>query len=389
MVAPTMPGLGAWLAVAIIGLAWIPLDDRQAPREEFLGDGQAPNLPASPYMEPTATSDRVEAILGLTFSPDGGMLATADHEGRAALWDVATGEPIQDESLPSRDVSCLTFLAERDILALCMHGGRISLWDVAGGHEIFGVETRFRRCKSVAASPDGRWIVVGSNSGRIACWDLEARRQLQVDTGHGGAVTSLGFSRDGRRFASGGSDGTVAVWDLSPSSGGEPRRVAFQPRDASRDRAIRCVAFTPDGSRLAWTAMFQEGITLRDVEAGPCMRIPAGHGASCLGVAFSPEGRRLATCGTDGAVRLWDVETGREIETWLAAASNPARWIWSIAFAPDGRTVAAVGNHATPLFRRLGPPAPASPGVTDSADHHAGLRASRDGAASWSTDLTR
>jgi WD40 repeat protein len=361
MIAPAMPGLGAWLAVAIVGLAWIPLDDRQGSREEFSGDGRAPNLPAGPGVEPPAASDHIESILGLAFSPDGGMLATVGNEGKAALWDVTTGEPIQDESLPSRDVCCLTFLADRDILALGLYGGRVSLWDVPAGREIDGVETRFRRCKSVAASPDGRWIVAGSDDGRIAGWDLRTNRQVQAERGHGGAVMSLGFTRDGTRFASGGWDGTVAVWDLSPPEAGGPRRIAFRTRDESRARGIRSLAFSPDGSRLAWTSMFDGEITLWHVESGTCTCIPAGHGDSCLGVAFSPEGRRLATCGTDGTVRMWDTATGREIETWLAMASQPARWIWSIAFAPDGRTVAAVGNLATPLFRRLGPPAPSYP----------------------------
>jgi WD40 repeat protein len=361
VVAPALPGLGAWLAVAIVGLAWLPLDGGRTSREEFRGDGRTPNLPADPELERPAASGRVETLLGLAFSPDGSMLATADNEGRAALWDVATGELIKDASIPMRDVSCLTFLADRDILALCLYGGRISLWDVPAAREIGGVETEFQRCKSVAASADSRWLVVGGDHGGISFWDLRTNHRSQVESGHGGAVTSLGFTRGGTRFASGGSDGTVAVWDLSPLETGGPRQVAFQPRDQTRGGAIRSLAFSPDGATLAWTALFDGRITLRHVETGQCTRMPAGHGDSCLGVAFSPEGRRLATCGTDGAVRLWDTATGREIETWLAAASRPSRWVWSIAFAPNGRTVAAVGNLATPLLMRLGPPAPASP----------------------------
>src|SRR5262249_30984729 len=172
-------------------------------------------------------------------------------------------------------------------------------------------------------------------------------------------ATSVAYSPDGQLLAAGGSDNQLRLFDSS--TGKEIRRLAgHQPRTFSPPRDpknpfdllvdsvgqgnVTTLAFSPDGKVLA-SGGWDDMVRLWDVESGKELRKMLAHQAMIARVVFSPDGKMLASRGgIDGTLRLWDPATGAELrKVEKLSRVNPWRFYReaALAFSPDSKTVAA------------------------------------------------
>ncbi|MFB7474461.1 trypsin-like peptidase domain-containing protein [Kitasatospora sp. NPDC056184] len=136
----------------------------------------------------------------------------------------------------------------------------------------------------------------------------------------------------------------IAAYDTShtPESAESLGNAALLPlkrRLAGSTEPVDTVAFSPDGKTLA-TAGDDESVSLWDVATGKALTSLAGHTDAVFSVAFSPDGKTLASASFDQTVRLWDVATGKE----RAMLNGHAGVVFSVAFSPDGKTLASAGG---------------------------------------------
>jgi WD40 repeat protein/serine/threonine protein kinase len=275
------------------------------------------------------------------FSPDGKTLAFAGSvvklgefrsRGEVRMLDVATGRV----RATFETGFAVTFVAfGRDGHTLVTAGRELRVWPLTPEVEV-ATFAREVQVPAVAFSPDGRTLAsAGSNDVRLL--EVATGRELPPLQGHTNSVEAVAFSPDGKTLASAGKDATLRLWDL-----GTGRERAVLPGDVAAHPRL---AFSPDGKTLATTwhvpdpkaGSFVGEIKLREAATGRELAVLRGHRSLVTAVAFSPDGKTLASIGSDGTMRLWDVTAGRQ----RAVLQGPSRWGRSVAFSPDGKTLAA------------------------------------------------
>jgi choice-of-anchor C domain-containing protein len=234
-------------------------------------------------------------------------------------------------------------------------GGRVRFWDMTthkeAGAWLAAHPTAVIR---LAFSPDGKTLATGGEDGLVKLWDVADRRERRKLKGQTARITLLTFSRDGQTLASASDDGSARLWDgIAAASSGEARSLE-QP-----DERLMSLAYSPDGKLVATAAVRPKPggalgtARVWDLATGQVVHTLPGPAAVKVGeqefgvvtrVAFSPDGRLLATGGSDSHVLLWDVKAGEKVRTLVGRPSNPPdldQSVGSVAFSPDGKILAA------------------------------------------------
>jgi len=313
----------------------------------WLWNTASPEHPALMGQPLTGPGGSVQSV---AFSPDGRALAAGSLNGKVRLWNTATparpapiGQPLAG---PASLIYSVAFSPDGHTLAAGSNDGKIWLWNVTSpahpaliGQPLAGPAGAVY---SVAFSPDGHTLAAGSFDGSIWSWNLPST----VLNGPAGGVESVTFSPGGRTMAAGSDDGKVRLWNTTSLS--HPAMIG-QPF-AGPGGQVYSVAFSPDGRVLAAgsgnvVASSNNGkVRLWNVTspAHP-VRIESldGLGGAITSVAFSPDGRTLAAGNIDGKIWLWNVTSPAHPALIGQIRTGPADQVYSVAFSPDGRTLAA------------------------------------------------
>ncbi len=122
-----------------------------------------------------------------------------------------------------------------------------------------------------------------------------------------------------------------------PQQDPQQARLQDENRGNTKKHRINDIAYSPDGTKLAVAA--DNGIWLYDAQTGQELVQCVGHIGKVLNIAFRPDGNTLASVGIghDGTIRIWDVHTGKNLQTFKYQA-------WDVAFSPDGKTIVCGGS---------------------------------------------
>ena len=316
-------------------------------RPRLVNSWPPPDLPDSALRRVlTGHAGRVTAVV---IAPEGSWLASGSVDGTVRIWDAATGQHRTTLTGHDDPVTAVAIAPDGSWLAGGGTDGAVRIWDVATGQQRTSLARHDNPVTAVAIAPDGSWLATGSDYGTVQLWDVAAGQHRATLTGHVGVVAAVAIAPDGSWLATGGTDRTVRIWDAAT---GLPRailtsrisRVTAVATEATAVAAeITAVAIAPDGSWLA-TGGTDGAVRIWDVATRQHRATLTGHVGVVAAVAIAPDGSWLATGGSsDGTVRTWDMAT-RQPRTTLAGHAGR---VTAVAIGPDGSWLATGGTDGT------------------------------------------
>ena len=327
------------------------------------------------HNEPVVLRGHGTAVSRAVFSPDGLRVLSASFDGTARLWDASDGGAlavfgegegsVHSASLspegrrvlvvagdgsasirnidgageltvfasPGSGVRSAAFSRDGDRVVTVAADGTLRIWRADGAGEPIVLRSPDSEAWDAAFSSDGGRLLVSLADGAVRIWNTDGSRGATILAGHEDEIETTAFSPDGTRLLTASADGTVRIWSTSGSL--DP--IVLR----GHDRKVFDAAFSPDGTRAVTASLDGTARVWRADGTGQPIVLSHPDGDRVLLATFSPDGQSVLTA-TDLDVRLWNADgSGAPV-----VFHHEVR-VWSTAFSPDGRQVAATLDDGT------------------------------------------
>jgi WD40 repeat protein len=271
-------------------------------------------------------------VLSLALSPDGNCLATCClGQPEVTLWNTGTGAKAGTLPGSGGGLQGAVFSADgRWLAAAANDTSVVRLWNVAERREIRCWSKRGVMARALAFSPDGKLLATADADHAVRLWPVESPPPLPPMTN---ITPPLAFSPDGRRLATARGTNGLAIWDTTTHE-------LLLSRDTPVP-ALLAWTITGDALLAAWlpTNRPSAEIIRYPLAAGAAEThlLLAGASATATSIAFDPRGAQIVTGHQDGSLCWWDAASGALVTSNHAGA---AAWL-GLAFSPDGKRLAA------------------------------------------------
>ncbi|MBW4571671.1 MAG: hypothetical protein KME31_27730 [Tolypothrix carrinoi HA7290-LM1] len=293
-----------------------------------------------------------DIVWGISFSPDGQLLASGSRDKTVKLWR-PDGTLLQTLKGHSDAVSSVSFSPDGQTLASSSLDKTVLIWHRNPINGEFDPQP-YKTLKghrdwvySVNFSPDGELLATGSKDATIKLWRRDGTL-VKILRGHKGWVNWVTFSPDGKFIASASDDKTVKIWR---------RDGSLVTTLLGHQKGVTVVDFSPDGQLLASAGrdkkvmLWRRGKSTQDVLKFRPYRILRQHTSPVWSLSFSDNGQQLASGSDDNTINVWSVRG-----TLLKTLKGHSDAVAGVAFSPDNKILASASYDKSVKLWSLNPP---------------------------------
>lgn len=325
--------------------------------------------------EPIVYRGHTQFIFSIAWSPDGHRIASASSDHTVHVWNAdGTGEPVVFRGHRG-PVGLVAWHPDGKRLFTGSADKTMGMWNVDGTGKTVPIDARYGAIYLAAWSPEGERVATGAHDGKVRVWRMDSNAEPTILGAHDSTVLVVAWSPDGRRIVSGAVDGTVRIWNADGS--GDPvmltgyaarkitlsispdsRQVAFtgdtkafkianmdgsgHPIEVRVGNDIWELAYSPDGKHIA--SVERNGtLHVWNLERSMKTAVLRGHTEGVYGAVWSPDGKRIASVAHDNTLRIWNASEGGAPPI-IFQYSAP---LWSVAWSLDGTRIATASQDRT------------------------------------------
>ena len=291
-------------------------------------------------------SDYVSAV---AWSPDGKRIASGSGDHTVQVWDASDGSHVYTYRGHDSDVSTLAWSPDGKYIASAGLDNTVQVWEAASGKLAYTYRRHSDVVYDVAWSPDGTRITSASNDGTVQVWNAFTGNLILTynsppsPRGSPAPWNAVAWSPDGKRIVIGGL-GNIEVLDVA--SGKDIASYGYN------SAIVHALAWSPDGRYIA-VGSSTEMVQIWDLQTGQNIFNYRGHSGDVLAVAWSPDGKRIVSGSSDGTAQIWDALTGDNAYTYRGHADyywghlTSGAAVNAVAWSPDGKQIASGSNDMT------------------------------------------
>ena len=263
--------------------------------------------------EPTVVKLEMDAAIFLdsVFSPDGKKVITTVGSDTAQIWETETGKELL--KLPKRPANWRNYFFGNPCICLANF------------------------------SPDGKKVVLGNNDNTIRIFDAETGESLNLLKVPMRFDSSVAFSPDCKKIVVTTLSGASDLALILDAESGEVLKILESDKNGDENFAMSAI-FSADGTKIVVGNYYNGTALIFDAKTGEKLKKLEGHTGLLWYAVFSPDGKKVATTSGDHTVRIWDVESGKELQK--LESDDFAK----VAFSPDGKKIVAADCGKTALI---------------------------------------
>jgi WD40 repeat protein len=243
-----------------------------------------------------------QAVLCLAFAADGRTVISGSRDQSVKLWDIQSGKELHTFAGHRGAVTALAVAPDGDSVFSGSDDHTIKQWDLLTGRELYTFDVQNAAVTALAVAPDGKMLVSGGADGSLRCYALQTKALLHNVKVHKGVVV-VAFSQNGKWLVSGDANGAVKMWDTA----------TWNERDVGEafGNSIRVIDFAAQ-DQLVFAQTATHGLKTYETSNGNEIQVYSGHqGYIAMGLSFSRSGNLIVSGSLDKSMKLWNVKNAQ------------------------------------------------------------------------------